>query len=868
MAKITVAQFRGMAPRMDQRALAIGSAVRAVNCKLWNNQLRPWREPDYTAYLEKAGDGELLTIYRAFAEAGDIESGAWLHWHEVVDVVRGPVLGDSYQRLFFTGTGKPQYTDMVLATAPDEGDEEGEPSLAYPLRSRDLGVQGPNEAPQAHVALGDSSPIKKTHSYSFSYIEEYPKGSGMWYEGKRSTRVLSVERMSYEDVTLSNIPVFKGKTRHIPRKRIYRATSLSADVTQVVIDPDAGEALVYLNTFHNVKLGDTFVMSGADNALFNGTFTVTRLDAEEPALMVIELPAGAEELEEVEGDISAVLTYPPVFIAEIPMDVDRWIDRVREDEPDPVYTAQVISGAYPYPAGTVHLYVPGPGPDDVWSFTLLHPAITLAGDRWILFSEAADNGNKWNRAFRIAGLTANSLSGVSGTLADSNWPESPLGAKLSYAKRNLYSNRRGATKVPQPAAKWALAENYEAVGEADEQLRAYVVVFVAEFHGVAEESVPSPPSALITVLPGDVVELSYLPQPVAPHHVTRKDIYRTASDGSMTQYFFVSSVPADAERFLDNVPDEELGEVLGSAGYYPPPADMHSLAALGNGMMLGASGRQLCVSEIYRPHAWNPLNQMTLPYPIVGIGYYETTAVVLTERNPHLVTGNRPDYLSERELPLNQGCVSKRSIVSAADGVYYASPDGLMRIGVNGPQLITAPYFTRDEWRALNPQSLLGCVFEGSYFGFYEAANGGAGGFVLDLNPAGAGLTLLDIHARAVFHDPLADFLYISDGDSVYRFDGGEATHSYDWHSGALVAGDPMLFTAVRVLADSYRDLRLQVYCREAGGQWRQVSSHAVRDRRPLRLQAQCRAREWQLRLAGSDAISVVELADSIGELV
>lgn len=861
MAKITVGQFRGMAPRMDARALAIGSAVRAVNCKLWNNQLRPWRAPAWVLDLENTGEDGALTIHRAFAEAGLADSGAWLHWPAVVDVVRGPVLGDTYQRLFFTGTGKPQYTDRVLALQTDE--EEFPESAAYPLRSRDLGVVGPSAAPSSHVAVGDSSPIKKTHTYTFAFVEEYPKGSGQWYEGKPSVRALSVERMTYEDVTLSNIPKFTSKTRNVPYKRIYRATSLTASVSSYDVDADAGEALIYLNTFHNVKVGDSIVVSGADSALLNGTFTVTRREAEEPALLIIAMPVGAEALEEVLGDISVAMTYPPVFIAEIAMNVERWVDRVREDEPDPVYAAYAGIGDYPA-VSTLDLFY---DVSEVWGFRLAKRKIELNAGQWVRFKDSDTQPSNWNRGFEIGSITERDDFWLSATLLNAPATSDTIYIKLEYAKRNLYSDRRTTTKVPRPSAKFTLAENYESVGEADKLLRSYVVVFVSEFHGVAEDSVPSPPSALLTVLPGDVVELTDLPQPVAPHHVTRKDIYRTASDGNSTQYFFVGSAPANASRFLDDVPEEALGEVLGSAGYYPPPADMHSLGALGNGMMLGASGRQLCVSEIYRPHAWNPLNQITLPYPIVGIGYYETTAVVLTERNPHLVTGNRPDYLSDRELPLNQGCVSKRSIVSAADGVYYASPDGLMRVGVNGPQLVSAPYFTRDEWRALNPQSLLGCVFEGCYFGFYEPADGDNRGFILDLNPAGAGLTDLNFYATAVFHDPLADYLYICDGYGLYRFDAGESSERYDWHSGALVAGDPMLFTAVRVLADSYNDLQLKVYNREAGGAWREVSSHSVMDRRPLRLASQSRSREWQLRLAGTDAISAVELADSVAEL-
>jgi hypothetical protein len=54
---------------------------------------------------------------------------------------------------------------------------------------------------------------------------------------------------------------------------------------------------------------------------------------------------------------------------------------------------------------------------------------------------------------------------------------------------------------------------------------------------------------------------------------------------------------------------------------------------------------------------------------------------VCTTGNPAIVSGSRRRHVAQKtDAPL--ACLSRRSIVSAAEGVYYSSEDGLVLVGL------------------------------------------------------------------------------------------------------------------------------------------------------------------------------------------
>jgi hypothetical protein len=74
--------------------------------------------------------------------------------------------------------------------------------------------------------------------------------------------------------------------------------------------------------------------------------------------------------------------------------------------------------------------------------------------------------------------------------------------------------------------------------------------------------------------------------------------------------------------------------------------------------------------------------------------------------------------VSKLEKP--QACVSKRSLAYLTDiGVVFASPDGLIAIAGNGKVAnLTDSIFTRRQWQALRPETILGVAHDDVYYFF------------------------------------------------------------------------------------------------------------------------------------------------------
>ncbi|OUR99223.1 hypothetical protein A9Q81_11655 [Gammaproteobacteria bacterium 42_54_T18] len=393
--------------------------------------------------------------------------------------------------------------------------------------------------------------------------------------------------------------------------------------------------------------------------------------------------------------------------------------------------------------------------------------------------------------------------------------------------------------------------------EADDKVtRGYAVTFVTS---IGEEGPPSLISQTLDWLPGQTVDLSVIPTaPTGEWDITAKRIYRAATGASGTDLYFVAELPIATDTYSDSILDEALGDVLGTTDYYAPPDDMHSIGVLPIGIAFGFSKNQVCFSEPYLPHAWNPAYQIPTTHPIVGGGHFDNTVVAITEKNPYLLSGTDARTMVPYELNIQQGCMSKRSVVNSLQGVIYASPDGLFLIGPNGPMNLMEGFMLPEQWRELNPSSVLGVIFESKYFGFYD--NGTEkGAFILDPKNANAGLTFIDVHATAAYADPLSDKLYLAIGSEVVAWNEGLPLNYY-WVSKDYVSGGAMLFGAARALFASDGDLTFRFF---VDGVERHYQS--VNNDKAFRLPKK-RGRVFKVSLEGNANISQVDIVESMSD--
>lgn len=322
---------------------------------------------------------------------------------------------------------------------------------------------------------------------------------------------------------------------------------------------------------------------------------------------------------------------------------------------------------------------------------------------------------------------------------------------------------------------------------------SYVYTFVND---VGEESGPSEPSATIVRDNGTSVTITTpttVPTGFAGYNVVAKRIYRSFTDASGTTFRFVVEIPLATADYVDTLTNSQLGEALTTEDYELPPTDLRSILALPNDIYAGISGNQLCLSAQGAPHAWPVGNRYATDDPPVRIGAIDATVVIATTGFPYLAQGNDPSVFSMNKLELPQGCISYRSLAYLKGvGVIYASADGLVAVSGTGQvTVLTEGLYSKREWSRINPATIIGCVQDDIYFGFYIDPDGFRRGLIIEAKAQGFGVVTLGFHATAVFSDTVKDALFLvldenfvpsttgtgagqqwnPDGGDIYEFD-------------------------------------------------------------------------------------------------
>lgn len=364
--------------------------------------------------------------------------------------------------------------------------------------------------------------------------------------------------------------------------------------------------------------------------------------------------------------------------------------------------------------------------------------------------------------------------------------------------------------VPNPTAGPTLIKS-GGTGTVHED-RVYVYTYVSTFGAVLEESGPSPATSISTIEPDATVTVSGFataPTSSAGYNITAIRIYRAVAGTSSVNYYYVGQVTVTPSTgvatgsFADNVLAANLGVILPSLYYIPPPATLQGLISMPNGILAGFTGNQVWFCEPYLPHAWPSSYMMTVGSPIVGLGVFGQTLVVCTKQHPYLITGSTPGAMTQEKLSLFEPCVSKRSIAGDQYGVLYASPNGIVSIAPGEMDVISRPLFTRDEWQTYLPTSMIGAIYQNMYIAFYAAGATKAALIITrgDTPP----LVTFDTDAQAVFVQRSTANVYVvpSGGTQIYQLDADTVNNLfYQWKSKKFILPEPTNFAAVKVQAD------------------------------------------------------------------
>lgn len=240
-------------------------------------------------------------------------------------------------------------------------------------------------------------------------------------------------------------------------------------------------------------------------------------------------------------------------------------------------------------------------------------------------------------------------------------------------------------------------------GTSIDETRAYVYTWVTTF---GEEGQPSPP-ALATAFEDSTWALTFTAPATADTDGTHRliattNIYRTitGTDGTTT-FFFVDSVPVATLTYSDTLTDDVVAannELL-STNWSGPPTDLQGWVTMPNGMIAGwDTSANIWFCEPYRPHAWPDIYTVAVDYPIVGMGVSAQTLVIATEVQPYWGYGINPSSFSLSKMDGVEPCLSRGSVMSSPEGVYYASPNGLILAQAGVVVNISRKYMLKDNW--------------------------------------------------------------------------------------------------------------------------------------------------------------------------
>jgi hypothetical protein len=399
--------------------------------------------------------------------------------------------------------------------------------------------------------------------------------------------------------------------------------------------------------------------------------------------------------------------------------------------------------------------------------------------------------------------------------------------------------------------------------------RSYLYTYVTAY---GEEGPPSAVSSVVDVDPSATVNLSGLSvSPGANYNVTLKRIYRSVAGTNAAAFLFVAEIPVANTTYADVKAATALGELLPSESWVAPPADLRGLCLGGNGIAAGFTnnatadaGGTLCFSEPYMPHAWPPEYQKSTEFSVVAVIPFGGNAWgVLTTSYPFVAYGNDPAAISLDKMDYPQACVSKKSAVSTGEGVVYASADGLCLLNQNGVKVLTDGLYTRAQWQALSPSTMMSCVYNNMVLVFHSA-----GTLIFDFTGKGATLTTAAITATDGYYDAVQDTLFLLVGTNIVKWNAG-ADLTFTWKSKLFESPKPNTFAWAQVLADTY-PVTLKLYVDGAqllnrfGGT---ALTMTVNSREPIRLPGYSMFRDWEIELSGTNKVNSVVIAESSSEL-
>jgi hypothetical protein len=862
MAAFVIRRFAGMRPIIDARLLQDMEAQVATNARLQSGALVPFKNYFFTALHTGRTGTAVKRIYPV------LNNTKILSWTTEVDVFESPIIDDQWDRIYWSGDGAPKYGPKSYIAGG---------AAPFPTAYYTLGIPKPANKPRATgAAISDNA--TETREYAITYLNaDASKESAIGTAAKTTCLAAHYDYGLY-DVTITvaaNVATVVFTYTHDFAVDDYVKAGASAYKVDSVVDAKTitfntgGASMAGITSVSKRVLARTKLTSLPTSGNSQTAVTQKRIyrkDSSGNYRAIATIPLAQAKYDDdllaaaVTGTqmSTAVLRTPskPSFAPTVSLEIS---DQTIEDNVTSQTPAAVVQRVY-----AVSWVGDGGQESPLSSSSGFIRAIDGSTQVKVVHGEDPPANCSKKRIYR-----QNVTTQSDGTYSapDTSYR---LVVELPASQTNYVDTETaaavGARAAPgNPNALTPPAESYSALGTLqptrNAETRSYVYTYVSQY---GEEGPPSDPSETVDIDPDYPVTVSNLSgAPTGNYNITKIHLYRTATAANgTTQYQLVTdNIALGVGSYVDKVLQSSLGEVIPSTSWVAPPVDLAGLRMMANGIAIGWSQEKtICFSEQYQPHAYPAKYRVSVDYPVVGIAVFGQSAAILTKGFPYLVGGVSPESMTLAKLPLEQACVSKRSIVETGNGVMYASPDGLVLITPGGSDVVTKTVLTQAQWQAYNPDTIHGYWHESRYHGFCTV-NNVVKMFIFDPTGQTASwceTSLVGYAAHRVIQD---DRLIVVDATGyVQALFAGNTNLSYTWRSkiGQLPSPGTMAFG--QVVADSY-PVTMKVIADGVSKTYTASSAN------PFRLESGFLAREWEIEISGTANVTAVAIAQSAWEL-
>lgn len=300
-----------------------------------------------------------------------------------------------------------------------------------------------------------------------------------------------------------------------------------------------------------------------------------------------------------------------------------------------------------------------------------------------------------------------------------------VGRKQYAEQLRLANGAKEYARLGMPIPQQPIVSSKNETQTKDTYPTAYVVTFENKY---GQESGPSPASnqVLINEETGVSVLVENLHTNLpSEYKIVAVHIYRLAlpyrsgeEDNPLAEegiYLRVGTVPFGQSSFLDTVMTIDASVPLMTDEVREAPLGLQQICAIqGSNSYVAYKGHTIHFSENNRFWNWPAAFDMTLDRNIKHIQIVNDSLLVTTTGAPYIITDlktcekRKCRQVDEAKMGAvgDIGCDVLYGSVATPFGMVYATADGIMMLGTDGStKLISAPYFSSQQWGQLRPDT-------------------------------------------------------------------------------------------------------------------------------------------------------------------